>query len=121
MNAKGTFADSVPSMVYLMLFTVLFAGCATSREHPGPVHGQTFNGTVKSIDLKEHHLTVTPLKTGEPTVFVWGDSAKFWKKGVPIKPDVLEPTWPVRVHYHTVSGQPTAHHVYVELTYPIVH
>lgn len=123
MNAKKTFAHIVPglSITCLLPFAVLLAGCATSRSYPGPVHGQTFNGTIQSIDLNEHLLTVAPLKVGEPTVFRWYDNTKFWKKGVPIKADVLEPTWPVRVHYHTASGQAAAHHVYVDLTYPIVH
>lgn len=123
MNAKKTSQQITPrlSIICLLLFTVLLAGCATSRDYPGPVHGQTFNGTIKFIDLKEHRLTATPLKRGEPTVFIWEDSTKFWKEGVPIKSEVLEPTWPVRIHYHTESGQATAHHVYVELTYPIVH
>ena len=119
MNAKQTFP--LITIICLLMFAVLLAGCATSRDYPGPVHGQTFNGTIKSIDLKEHRLTVAPLKPGEPTVFLWENSTKFLKKGVPIKPDVLEPTWPVRIHYHTESGQATAHHVYVELTYPVVH
>ena len=123
MNAKQTFHRIAAqlSRICLLLFAVLLAGCATSRDYPGLVHGQTFNGTIKSIDLKEHRLTMAGPKLGEPTVFVWEDSTKFWKKGVPIKRDVLEPTWPLRIHYHTESGQATAHHVYVELTYPIVH
>ena len=122
MNAKQTFGH-IPflSNICLLLFAVMLASCATSRDYAGPVHGQTFNGTIKSIDLKEHRLTAVPFKTGEPVVFLWDDSTKFWKKGVPIKADVLEPTWPVRVHYHTASGQATAHHVYMELTYPVVH
>lgn len=109
------------SIVCLLLFAVLLAGCASSRSYPGPVHGLTFNGTIKSVDLKEQRLSVAPLKPGESVTFVWDDSTKFWKKGVPIKAETLEPTWPVRIHYHTESSQPTAHHVYVELTYPVVH
>lgn len=109
------------SILCLLLLVALLSGCTTSRNYPGPVHGLTFNGSIQSIDLKEHRLTVAPLKPGEPIVFVWDDSTKFWKKGVPIKADVLEPTWPVRIHYHASSSQYTAHHVYVDLTYPMVH
>ena len=122
MNAKQT-CGHIPilSNICLLLFAVALAGCTSSQSYLGPVHGETFNGTIRSIDLKEHRLTVLPLKAGEPTVILWNDSTKFWKKGIPIKADVLEPTWPVRIHYHTDSSQPTAHHVYVELTYPVVH
>jgi hypothetical protein len=119
MNTRKTFGK-ITARLSVFLFAVLLAGCASSRKYPGPVHGQTFNGTIKAIGLNEHRLTVTPLKPGEPGVFVWDDSTKFWKKGVPIKPEQLESTWPVRIHYHTASGQSIAHHVYVELTYPIV-
>ena len=123
MNAKHTLARIAPplNIICLLFFAVLLAGCASSGGYPGPVHGLTFNGTIQSVDLKEHRLTVAPLIPGEPVVFLWDDSTKFWKKGDPIKADVLEPTWPVRVHYHTSSGQATAHHVYVELTYPVLH
>jgi len=109
------------AFVSLSLFAFLLVGCATRRDYPGPVHGLTFNGTVQSIDLKEHRLAVAPLKPGEPVVFLWEDSTRFWKNGDPIRPESLEPTWPVRVHYHTTSGQATAHHVYVDLTYPVLH
>ena len=123
MNRKRTLTRICASvtLVSLLLFTVLWTGCTTAKDYPGPIHGLAFNGTIKSIDLTEHRLTVAPLKAGEPTVFRWNDSTKFWKKGVPIKAESLEPAWPVRVHYHTASGQATAHHVYVELSYPVVH
>ena len=85
------------------------------------MHGLTFNGTVQSIDHQNHRLSLAPLKPGEPVVFLWGDSTKFWKHGEPIRPKSLEPTWPVPVHYHTSSGQLTAHHVYVQPPYPVLH
>ena len=110
------------SLACLFLAGLLWAGCAASRTYPGPVHGLTFNGTVKSIDLQGHRLTVAPLKPGEPTVFVWESTTKFWKNGVPIRPESLEPNWPVRVHYHhATSGQMMPHHVYVQAAYPVVH
>ena len=108
-------------LVCLGLASLLVAGCATQRDYPGAVHGLTFNGTVQSIDIQNRRLTVAPLKPGEPLVFLWTGSTKFWKVGDPIRPESLEPTWPVRVHYHTASGQLIAHHVYVQLAYPAVH
>ena len=105
----------------LLLAGLLWAGCAASRSYPGPVHGPTFNGTIQSIDLQNHRLTLTPLKPGDATVFVWEDSTKFLKNGVPLRPESLEPTWPVRVHYHTASGQLIAHHIYVQAAYPVIH
>ena len=123
MHSKHLFKSIVSRLSFacLSLFIALLMGCVTSRNYPGPVRRPTFNGTVQSIDIQNHRLAVAPLKPGEPVVFVWDDSTKFCKKGVPIKADVLEPTWPVRVHYHTAFGRATAHHVYVELTYPVVH
>ena len=123
MNAKH-FVSRITqglNIICLLLLAALLAGCVSSRNYPGPVHGLTFNGSIKSIDLKESRLTVVPLKAGEPVVFAWDTATKFWKKGDPIKADVLEISWPVRIHYHATSGQYTAHHVYVDLTYPIVH
>ncbi len=108
-------------LVCLGLASQLVAGCATQRDYPGAIHGLTFNGTVQSIDIQNRRLTVAPLKPGEPLVFHWTGGTKFWKAGEPIRPESLEMTWPVRVHYHASSDQYTAHHVYVDLTYPIVH
>jgi hypothetical protein len=122
MKAKKTLMYVISSAVCLSLWTLLLVGCATERQYPGPVHGLTFNGTVQSIDLQNHRLTISPLKPGEPIVaFLWESSTKFWKDGIPIRPESLEPTWPVRVHYHTSSGQEVVHHVYVQTAYPVVH
>lgn len=109
------------SIICLLLLAALLAGCATSRNYPGPVHGPTFNGSITAIDLKEHRLTVAPLKPGEPVVFDWNASTRFWKNGVPIRPESLDATWPVRIHYHASSGQLVTHHVYVQAAYPVVH
>ncbi len=73
------------ALVSLSLFAFLLVGCATRRDYPDPVHGLTFNGTIQSIDLKEHRLAVAPLKPGEPVVFLWEDSTRFWKNGDPIR------------------------------------
>lgn len=108
-------------LVCLGLASLLVAGCATQRDYPGAVHGLTFHGTVQSIDIQNHRLTVAPLKPGEPLVFFWTSSTKFWKVGNFIRPESLETAWPVRVHYHTASGQLVTHHVYVQLAYPAVH
>jgi hypothetical protein len=123
MNAKCT--DSrIPARIVglsLSLFVVMLLGCTTSRNYPGPVHGLTFNGYIKAVDLHQRRLTVQPLKSSDPVVFLWDEDTRFWKKGVPIKADVLEISWPVRIHYHTSSVEYRAHHVYVDLAYPAVH
>lgn len=111
----------IVSLICLLVASWLWAGCTTLRTYPGPVHGLTFNGTIESINLKDHRLTVAPLKLGEPTVFVWESSTKFWKSAVPIRSEPLEPTWTVRVHYHEDSGQLVTHHVYVQTAYPVIH
>ena len=123
MNAKQAFTSIVSRLSFgcLSLFMALLMGCVTSRNYPGPLHGLTFNGTVQSIDHKDHRLTVAPLKPGEPVVFLWKDSTKFWKNGAPIRPESLEATWPVRIHFHATSGQLITHHVYVQAAYPVVH
>ena len=118
---KGNALFRVGGLVWLLLVGLLWAGCAVSRPYPGPVHGLMFNGTVQCLDRQNHSLTLAPLKPGEAVVFLWEESTKFWKNGVPIRPESLEPNWPVRVHYHTSSGQRTAHHVYVQNAYPVVH
>ncbi len=109
------------ALASLSLFAFLLVGCATRRDYPGPIHGLTFNGTVQSIDLQNHRLSVTPLKPREPTVFVWEESTKFWKNGVPIRPEDLEPGTYVRVHYHESAGQMISHHVYVQVPYAPLH
>ncbi len=108
-------------LIALALLNLLLAGCADSRGYPGPVHGLSLSGTIRSIDLQNHRLTLAPIKPGEPVVFVWESNTKFWQNGVPIQPESLERTWLVRVHYHMSSGQRVAHHVYVQTPYPMVH
>jgi alpha-mannosidase len=104
----------------LVLASLLWAGCA-ARSYPGPVHGLTFDGTVQSIDLQNHRLILAPLKPSQPIVFAYENTTKFWKNGIPIHPDEVEPGRAVRVHYHTVAGQPVAHHVYVQAPYAPQH
>ena len=104
----------------LVLVSLLWAGCAT-RSYPGPVHGLTFIGTVHSVDLQNHYLIMVPLKPSQPVVFGYDETTKFWKNGIPIHPDEVEPGRSVRMHYHTVSAQPVAHHVYVEVPYAPQH
>ena len=99
---------------------LLFAGCA-SRNYPGPVHGPAFDGTVQSIDLPNHLLTLAPLKPGPPAIFAYYSSTKFWQNGVPIRPADVVLGKSIRVHYHTASGQPVAHHVYVQEPYAPQH
>ena len=108
-------------LVGLALLSLLLTSCADSRPYPGPVHGLSFSGTILSVDLQDRRLTLAPLKAGEPVVFLWERSTKFWQGGVPIEPESLERTWLVRVHYHISSGQRVAHHIYVQTPYPMVH
>lgn len=105
----------------LLLVIVLVVGCATSRNYPGPVHGLTFNGTVQSIDVQNRHLTLTPLKSSPPVVFTWEKTTKFYKNGVPIRPESIELGKSIRVHYHDASGDLVAHHVYLEVPYAPLH
>ena len=109
------------TLVGLVLLSLLLASCADSRAYPGPVHGLTFNGTIHSIDLQNHRLTLMPLKPGDPVLFLWERNTKFWQGSVPIEPESLERNWLVRVHYHISSGESVAHHVFVQTPYPAVH
>ena len=97
-----------------------FVGCA-SRNYPGPVHGLTFNGTVQSVDLPNHRLTIAPLKPGHAVTFAFDAGTKFWKNGVPIHADEVETGKSVRVHYHTAAGEAVAHHVYAQAPYAPQH
>ena len=112
---------AISSLACVLLAGLLWSGCAASRSYPGPVHGLTFNGTVQSIDLQNHRLSVTPLTPGEPTVFVLEASTKFWKNDVPIRPESVELGRTVRVHYHESAWQVVAHHVYVQVPYAPLH
>ena len=112
---------AIGSLISLVLLSLLLAGCAASRSYPGPVHGLTFNGTIQSIDLQNRRLTLSPLKPGEPVFFLWDDNTKFWKNGVPIRPDSVEPGRSVRVHYHATADLPVAHHVYIQVPYAPLH
>lgn len=104
----------------LGLASLLWAGCAT-RSYLGPVHGLSFDGTVESIDLQTHRLVMVPLKPSQPVVVTYQDTTKFWKNGTPIHADEVEIGRSVRVHYHVTSGQPVAHHVYIEVPYAPQH
>lgn len=105
----------------LLLVTVLLVGCSTSRNYPGPVHGLTFDGTVQSVDLQHKRLTLAPLKTSPPVVFTWERTTKFYKNGVPIRPESIELGKSTRVHYHESSGERVVHHVYLQVPYAPLH
>ncbi len=115
--------------LFLLVAALLWSGCASHRNYTGPVHGLGFNGTIQAIDLTNHSLTLQPLKPGEPVVFAWDRSTKFWKNGIPIRPEDVETGKSVRVHYHLASAtqihfaasQYVAHHVYVTVPYAPVH
>ncbi len=129
MNETTTksFSTAMATVVLLMFFFV--TGCATQHAYPGPIHGLSFDGTVQSLDLTNQSLTVSPLKPGEPVVFAWDRSTKFWKNGIPIRPNEVEPGVSVRIHFHLVLGteihfaasQYVAHHVYVQVPYAPQH
>lgn len=97
----------------------LFAqGCASGAwKNP---HGPTFNGTIQSADLATHCLTVTPLESGEPVVFVWNERSRFWANGLRVDPTFLQARDNVRIHYQTNSGQGTVQHLYLQ-THRTVH
>jgi len=123
-RTHARFRHSLPaisSLACVLLAGLLWSGCAASRSYPDPVHGLTFNGTVQSIDLQNHRLTLAPLKPSEPVVFVWDATTKFWQNGIPIRPDAVELGRSVRIHYHESSGQLVAHHVYVQVPYAPLH
>lgn len=113
----------------LLMAGLLWSGCASHRAYPGPIHGLSFDGTVQSIDLTNQSLTLLPLKPGEPVVFAWDRSTKFWKNGIPIRPQEVEPGRFVKVHFHPASdvqahfaaSQYIAHHVYLTVPYAPLH
>lgn len=123
-RTHARFRRSLPvisSLACVLLAGLLWSGCAASRSYRGTVHGLTFNGTVQSIDLQNHRLTLAPPKASEPVVFVWDATTKFWQNGIPIRPDGVELGRSVRIHYHESSGQFVAHHVYVQVSYAPLH
>lgn len=105
----------------LLLLSLLMVGCADSRTYPGPVHGLTFNGTVQSIDLDNKRLTLTPLKPSPPIVFTWEKTTKFYRNGVPMRPESIELGKSIRIHYHESADELVAHHVYLEVPYAPLH
>ena len=121
---KGRLAGAV----VMLLAGLLLVGC-TARSYPGPVHGLTFDGTIKTVDLKNQSLTLSPLKPSELVVFAWNTNTKFWKNGIPIRPEEVEPGASVRVHFHLATAtdmhfatnQYVAHHVYVQVPYAPQH
>ena len=98
----------------LALASLLWVGCA-KQSYPGPVHGMIFDGPVQSIDLQGRRLILVPLKPSHPVVFSYEETTKFWKNGIPIHANEVESGKSVRIHYHAVSGQPIAHHVYIQV------
>lgn len=95
----------------LMAVLWLAQGCARGAwKNP---HGPTFNGTIQSADLAAHHLTVAPLKSAEPVVFVWNEQSRFWANGLRVDPSFLQAGEVVRIHYQTSSGQWTIQHLYL--------
>lgn len=103
------------------LLIVFFAtGCSTGSRKAS--HGPTFNGTIQTVDISSHSLTVAPLNPGSaPIVFQWDDRSRFWaNRGLPIEPRLLEPRDSVRIHYHADSNPWTVQHLYLE-THRTIH
>ena len=126
---NGSVKKALLAMIAISAVSFFYAGCASPRAYPGPIHGLSFDGTVQSLDLTSQSLTVLPLKPGGPVVFAWNRNTKFWKNGIPIRPNEVEPGVSVRIHFHRVSGteidlaasQYVAHHVYIEVPYAPLH
>lgn len=114
---RHSLVPALSGLACLLLVSLLWAGCNTSRSYPGAIHGLSFDGTIQSIDLKSKQLTVAPLKQAAPVVFVWKSTTKFWKNDLPIHADAVEVGRTVRIHYHEESGRLVAHHVYVRAPY----
>lgn len=121
---------SIAVIVIGVLLIFFFAtGCATQHAYPGPIHGLSFDGIVQSLNLTNQSLTVSPLKPAKPVVFAWDRNTKFWRNGIPIRPEEVEPGVSVRVHFHMASAtqvhfaasQYMAHHVYVQVPYAPLH
>jgi len=126
---RKTFAaPGVLASLAVVLASLLLAGCAT-RSYPGPIHGLTFDGTVQSIGLTNQSLTLSPPKPAQSVVFAWTRNTKFWKNGIPMRPEEVEPGVSVRVHFHLATAsemhfaasQYVAHHVYVQVPYAPQH
>jgi hypothetical protein len=126
---RNTFAvGCMLSSLAVLLASLLLAGCAT-RSYPGPIHGLTFDGTAQAIDLTNQSLTLSPLKPAQPVVFAWTRNTKFWKNGIPMRREEVEPGVSARVHFHLATasevhfavGQYVANHVYVQVPYAPMH
>ena len=120
---KATQKNFLVAGFALLMAGLLWSGCASRRAYPGPIHGMSFDGVVQSINLTNQSLTLLPLKPGEAVVFGWDRSTKFWKNGIPIRPQEVEPGKFVKVHFHPASdtqapfaaSQYVARHVYIQV------
>lgn len=107
-------------MLSSALVIVFATGCSTGSRKAS--HGPTFNGTIQTVDLATHLLTVAPLKSGSaPIVFQWDNRSRFWANGgLPIEPRLLEARDSVRIHYQADSTPWMVQHLYLE-TYRTIH
>jgi hypothetical protein len=103
----------------LVIFFIT-AGCSTNSWKAS--HGPAFNGTIQTVDVSSHLLTVAPLKPDSaPITFQWDDRSRFWATGgLRIEPRLLEPRDNVRIHYRTDSKPWTIQHLYLE-THRTIH
>ena len=96
------------------------AGCSTGSWKT--THGPAFNGTIQSVDISSHSLTVAALNPGSaPIVFQWDNRSRFWaNRGLPIEPRLLEARDSVRIHYQADTTPWIVQHLYLE-TYRTIH
>lgn len=96
------------------------AGCSTGSRKAS--HGATYNGTIQTVDISSHSLTVAPLNPGSaPIVFQWDNRSRFWANGgLRIEPQFLETRDSVRIHYHADTTPWIVQHLYLE-TYRTIH
>lgn len=102
----------------LTVGAILAQGCARGAwRNP---HGPTFNGTIQSADLVAHRLTIAPLKSGKPVVFVWDEQSRFWANGLRVDPSFLQAGEVVRIHYWVSEDRWAVQHLYLQ-THRTVH
>jgi len=111
-----TYLCPIFGLAAALVVALAATGCASH-----PAHGPIFNGTVRSVDLQNHLLTLAPLNQSASVVFLWETNTKFWKNGIPIKPAEVESGQSVRIHYHIGSCRAVAHHVYLQAPYAPAH
>jgi hypothetical protein len=117
-TTRRIFLAAVATSALVIIFFAV--GCSTGSWKTS--HGPSFNGTIQTVDLASHLLTVAPLKSGSaPMVFRWDDRSRFWANGgLRIEPQLLEARDSVRIHYQADTTPWIVQHLYLE-TYRTIH